>query len=116
MIKFSFNTKPGFIARGWVNFDGSSFGTNGSGNVDSMTDNGTGDYTVTWDEDMPNDDYCIFGTAREDNAGISTRGEMVVNPMRSTDAVLAGSVRFSSCNSANGTQTDCHEIFFGVIY
>ena len=36
------------LAKAWVNFDGSTFGINDSFNVGSMTDNSTGDYTVTF--------------------------------------------------------------------
>ena len=35
-------------AKAWVNFNGSTFGINDSFNVGSMTDNSTGDYTVTF--------------------------------------------------------------------
>ena len=36
------------LAKAWVNFNGSTFGINDSFNVGSMTDNSTGDYTVTF--------------------------------------------------------------------
>jgi len=38
---------PGFLARAWVNFNGTGVvAIRASGNVSSITDNGTGDYTV----------------------------------------------------------------------
>lgn len=46
------------IVSGWVNFQGSST-INDSYNVDSITDNGTGDYTITWTADFANDDYAV---------------------------------------------------------
>lgn len=36
------------LAKAWVNFNGSTFGINDSFGVGSMTDNSTGDYTVTF--------------------------------------------------------------------
>jgi len=36
------------LTKAWVNFNGSTFGINDSFNVGSMTDNSTGDYTVTF--------------------------------------------------------------------
>ena len=53
-----------FIAEGsakvWVNFDGTagSLSPRDSHNVTSLTDNGTGDYTVTIASDMGNTNYC----------------------------------------------------------
>ena len=41
------NTVQG-LTKAWVNFNGSTFGINDSFNVGSMTDNSTGDYTVTF--------------------------------------------------------------------
>jgi len=55
-----------FRVRAWVNFDGSSgtIGTGrGSGNVSSVTDNGTGDYTINFTTDMPDVNYCIAGSS-----------------------------------------------------
>lgn len=41
------------VVKGWINFNGTgTIATNTSFNVTSITDNGTGDYTVTWDRDF----------------------------------------------------------------
>lgn len=57
---------PLFAARAWVNFN--SIGTvaiRASGNVTSITDNNTGDYTVNFTTAMPDADYaCSFATQR----------------------------------------------------
>ncbi len=47
--------------QGWVNFSGTGTVTiRDHDNVTSITDNGTGDYTIVWDTDFSNDDYaCI---------------------------------------------------------
>ena len=44
----------------WVNFDGSASGaaSNDSLNVSGMTDNGTGDYTTSFTNNMGNTNYC----------------------------------------------------------
>jgi len=59
---------PG-AAKGRVTFesDGSASVLD-SWNVDSVTDNATGDFTVTWTDDFSNDDYQVCGIV-EDNAG-----------------------------------------------
>jgi hypothetical protein len=47
------------IAKAWVNFDGtaSPVSIRSSFNVSSITDNGTGDYTVNFTTAMPNANY-----------------------------------------------------------
>lgn len=58
-------TAPLFLARAWVNFNGTgTVAIRGSGNVSSITDNGTGDYTVNFTTAMPDAEYVtIFGGA-----------------------------------------------------
>jgi hypothetical protein len=51
---------PESICKAWINFDGTgSIAIRDSFNVTSITDNGTGDYTVTWDRDFSAVDYMI---------------------------------------------------------
>ena len=60
-IKTALNASgnPGIYAcRAWVNFNGTStVAIRGSGNVTSITDNGTGDYTVNFTTAMPDANY-----------------------------------------------------------
>jgi hypothetical protein len=62
-IKTALNASgdPGiFAARAWVNFDGTgTVAIRASGNVSSITDNGTGDYTVNFTNAMPDANYCV---------------------------------------------------------
>jgi len=49
---------PGYVARAWVNFNGTgTVAIRASGNVTSITDNGTGDYTVNFTTAMPDANY-----------------------------------------------------------
>ena len=51
------------IAKAWVNFNGTSTpAIRGSFNVSSITDNGTGDYTVNFTTAMPDANYSFTGT------------------------------------------------------
>jgi len=65
---FEFNSGFGsngvaYGVRAWVNFLGTGTVTiRDSGNVSSITDNGTGDYDVNFTTAMPDDDYCVFGS------------------------------------------------------
>jgi hypothetical protein len=49
---------PSYSARAWVNFNGTgTVAIRESGNVSSITDNGTGDYTVNFTTAMPDSNY-----------------------------------------------------------
>lgn len=70
-------------AKAWVNFDG-AFGTSpftiGNGgirnsfNVSSVTDNGTGDYTVTFATAMANANYAVALSVKVANADLIATG------------------------------------------
>ena len=61
------------IPKLWVHFDGSATGAaaQDSFNLSSMTDNGTGDYTITIAVTMKNANYC-FTVGVEQNTGQNT--------------------------------------------
>lgn len=49
-----------YACRAWVNFNGTgTVAIRASGNVSSITDNGTGDYTVNLTNAMPDANYCV---------------------------------------------------------
>ncbi len=50
-------------AKAWINFDGDgTIAIRDSFNVSSITDNGTGDYTITFSNAMANTNYCVTGS------------------------------------------------------
>jgi hypothetical protein len=64
---------PIYACRAWVNFDGTTAGTNpapvtirGSGNVSSVTRNSLGDFTVNFTTAMPDENYA-FSAATQQN-------------------------------------------------
>lgn len=58
-------TAPVYAARAWVNFNGTgTVAIRASGNVSSITDNGTGDYTVNFTTAMPDANYSVALTCR----------------------------------------------------
>jgi hypothetical protein len=60
----SSGTQNGTLCRAWVNFNGEgTVAIRASFNVSSITDNGTGDYTVNFTNAMPDANYCLSGTA-----------------------------------------------------
>lgn len=65
-------TEIGTLCRAWVNFDGTgTVAIRASFNVSSITDNGTGDYTVNFTNAMPDANYsCVTSAARSINNAI----------------------------------------------
>jgi hypothetical protein len=61
---------PSYTCRAWVNFNGTgTVAIRASGNVSSITDNGTGDYTVNFTTAMPDTNYAFSGGASNDGTG-----------------------------------------------
>jgi len=57
-----------YTAKAWVNFNGTgTVAIRASGNVSSITDNGTGDYTVNFTVAMADANYAAVGMVRQDN-------------------------------------------------
>lgn len=83
-------------AKAWVNFNGSgTVAIRASYNVSSITDNGTGNYTVNFTNAMPDANYCVsqyLGTTYQ-------RGGYA--PVYS-----ASSYRFIHLNDTNGAADD----------
>jgi hypothetical protein len=60
VIKDLNGTECGQLCRAWINFDGTgTVAIRGSFNVSSITDNGTGNYTVTFANAMANANYTV---------------------------------------------------------
>lgn len=67
-------TAPLYMARAWVNFNGTgTVAIRASGNVTSITDNGVGSYTVNLTDAMPDINYAVVTTM----GGTTTAGAPV---------------------------------------
>ena len=90
------------IPLAWVSFKGTSTVTiEDDFNVSSITDNGTGDYTVVYTSGLPNDDYCCVGMSMRDSDNISAlcmKGD--ANP---ASYKRIESVRLSNRDNANSS-------------
>jgi hypothetical protein len=57
-------------AKAWVNFNGTgTVAIRASYNVSSITDNGTGDYTVNFTNALADANYSAVGTSKDDGTG-----------------------------------------------
>ena len=84
---------PAFDCRAWVNFNGTgTVAIRGSGNVSSITDNGTGTFDINFSTAMPDTNYAGVGTAVNSSnylVGITSgsNGQTTYFPIRvTTDA------------------------------
>jgi hypothetical protein len=80
--------------RAWVNFNGTgTVAIRASGNVSSITDNGTGDYTVNFTTNMPDANYApVFGVAA---SGAGEVGGANTTEAASITTLTTSSVRFA---------------------
>jgi hypothetical protein len=77
--------------RAWVNFNGTStVAIRADFNVSSITDNGTGDYTVNFSVAMPDANYVIVATG---NITTNNAGRAISAPASSTNTTTAVGVR-----------------------
>jgi hypothetical protein len=103
---FQFNSGYGSVAtaygcRAWVNFNGTgTVAIRASGNVTSITDNGTGDYTVNFTNAMPDANYAYSLSTRH-QSGVS-RG-IVIGSSNTTPQV--GSFRIEAYDFVGGAFT-----------
>jgi hypothetical protein len=68
-------TAPIYMCRAWINFNGTGTpAIRGSGNVSSITDNGTGDYTINLTTAMPDVNYCVSGSSANTNYTATNSG------------------------------------------
>jgi hypothetical protein len=78
-------TAPIYPCRAWVNFDGTgTVAIRASGNVSSITDNGTGDYTVNFTTAMVDANYAIAPSVNSESASSSIRSPQVLSMLAGT--------------------------------
>ena len=93
--------------RAWVNFNGTStVAIRESGNVSSITDNGTGDYTVNFTTAMPDANYSIAGGGN----GATNLNPACLLTASLTEYNTVSSARVSTTNSSNASKLDYSKI------
>ena len=103
-------TAPIYACRAWVNFNGTgTVAIRASGNVTSITDNGTGDYTVNFTTAMPDANYSPSAVVLLDTAPSANYGYGVKSSgTTSLTNMTTSSWRFRTgwVGGAAGTQLD----------
>jgi len=93
----NFDTAGGNAVKAWVNFNGTgTVAIRAAFNVSSITDNGTGDYTVNFTNAMPDANYSAVATV---SANVITSGSTIATgPFMSVPTTSA--YRFISATSS----------------
>jgi hypothetical protein len=112
-----FNSGYGSIAtaygcRAWVNFNGTgTVAIRASGNVSSITDNGTGDYTVNFSNSMPDVNYSVSGSAAWTTAGWGNVFGMDSAATSTTSFRIKSIAMDGNAYTLNDTQTGSVQVF-----
>ena len=108
---------PVYACRAWVNFNGTgTVAIRASGNVSSITDNGTGDYTVNFTTDMEDANYILWGATNE--AGETEGGSINIKSGGSASAptlMTASAVRVVRRLTFYETLADATQIHIGIL-
>jgi hypothetical protein len=107
-IQDSAGTQIGTFCRAWVNFNGTgTVAIRASFNVSSITDNGTGDYTVNFTTAMADANYSAVGLCR-----ISGNIRNIISLDGVNTALTTGSVRVRTLDAAlSDADVVCVSIF-----
>ena len=107
-----------YKCRAWVNFNGTTASPStirGSGNVSSVTKNGTGDYTINFTTNMPDVNYVFLGTQQFDvSASASPSGFIGLRASFGTVTLKSVSQYRIVTTNFLGTNTDASEISTAV--
>ena len=102
---------PSYSARVWVNFNGTgTIAIRDDGNVSSITDNGTGDYTVSFTTALPDTNYCVTGHANHNTTADNSR--MFLQSMTSLRTTSSIRVR---TRGDGGTAVDSEVVDIAII-
>ncbi len=107
----NFDTAGGNAVKAWVNFNGTgTVAIRAAFNVSSITDNGTGDYTINFTTAMPDANYnCVGSVAGTSADGFPLVFE-VVRQQNTTTAPTTSAIRVFSVVSGSSTFRDSEYI------
>ena len=103
------------LAKAWVNFNGTgTVAIRASGNVSSITDNGTGDYTVNFTTAMADTNYAFSFGAGSGNGRTMVLYNGTFNTTDSSSAKAVGSIRVAFLELSAGGTADNTQISVAV--
>lgn len=101
-----------YTAKAWVNFNGTgTVAIRASGNVSSITDNGTGDYTVNFATAMVDANYSIDCNGSSDGSGFT--GQQNTQP-KPDYIPITTACKVICSNSTNAVLNDFTRVFVSI--
>jgi hypothetical protein len=96
----NFDTAGGNAVKAWVNFNGTgTVAIRANYNVSSITDNGTGDYTINFTTAITDANYGFAGNGNASGTGVNARGPVITQHT----TMSASALRFyTNRNGDNG--------------
>jgi hypothetical protein len=113
-VQDSAGTQIGTFCRAWVNFNGTgTVAIRASFNVSSITDNGTGDYTINFTTAMPDANYSLVNQFEWGNPafGASARASTIVSLATGSSRVRTGFLNSTAVFTAEDVPIVCVSIF-----
>ena len=96
------NVEMGQLCKAWVNFNGTgTIAIRGSFNVSSLTDGGTGIYTVNYTRQLPDANYAVVGTASATDATSSVQGLQISETTPPTTSAVKVTVNNGTSGKAD---------------
>jgi hypothetical protein len=111
---------PVYACRAWVNFNGTgTVAIRASGNVSSITDNGTGDYTVNFTTALPTADYVATFGMNSWAASDPSDSDVYVKNAGANNAAGSPTLKTTSAlriivGSANGNIQNVHTVMVSI--
>jgi hypothetical protein len=100
-------------AKAWVNFNGTgTVAIRSSYNVSSITDNGTGDYTINFTTAMPNANYSLVATTGA--SAVGTNGWQTKGYQSSATGYTASSARIEGWSDGAAARVDIFQACVAV--
>ena len=94
------------LAKCWIHLKGAdTFANVDSLNVSGVTDNGTGDYTITINNDMGSNTYSVTGLSKQDS-GAAGQNMRIDDDGTQTNTMAAGLVRVNTTDAGNSAFAD----------
>jgi len=113
-IQDSAGTQIGTFCRAWVNFNGTgTVAIRSSFNVSSITDNGTGDYTVNFTNAFADANYSVINQFEWSNPafGASGRVSTILSLATGSSRVRVGFLSSTAIFQAEDVPTVCASVF-----
>jgi hypothetical protein len=106
-------TQIGTFCRAWVNFNGTStVAIREKFNVSSITDNGTGDYTINFTNAMPDANYSVNGMVQRNSTDTNFQtGLFAGASMNQTAASFRVQTRICTTAGLEDPTVACYSVF-----